>query len=522
MKKYLIILLAIFTAAAGFATIEEDVEKLNAILSADWKKHKLSEVPAASDYIFLRRAMLDTRGILPRPWEINKFAADKSTDKRVKLIESLLDSKEYAELMAMRYSDMFRIKSEFPINLWPNAVQAYHHYFLNNARHDRSFYTVTRELLTSNGSNFRVPAANFFRASANRTPSGLAQSTMLSLLGMRYENLSDNRKKAFEGFFQCIKFKSTDEWKEEIVYNDNTAKIIKAGTPDGIDFTLKTPENDPRKYLADWMTSPSNRYFARAYVNRVWSWIFGKGIADPADDMPLPQSFWDKITLSSAPGQQPSNPELLDFLADFFVKNNGSTKKLFKLIMSSKAYNANWKTVKAEQTLAEKRFAVYPVRRLDSEVFVDILSSVLGTFESYSSVIPEPFTYLPRGTRAVQIADGSISSRMLDSFGRPPRDSGRISERKRIIDDAQRLFLMNSGWIYNNAGKFQKNHFSKKTKLNFNSKINLVYLVILSRPVTETELNIIKRYDRNLSLRGMLWNDLVWSLVNSKEFIYQH
>lgn len=522
MKKYLITLLAIFTAVSGIASFEEDVEKLNSILKSDWEKHKLTEVPAASDYVFLRRAMLDTRGVLPAPWEIKKFVSDKSTDKRIRLIDSLLNTQEYADLMAMRYSDMFRIKSEFPINLWPNAVQAYHRYFLDNARRDRSFYDVTRELLTSNGSNFRVPAANFFRASANRTPAGLAQSTLLSLLGMRYENLSDDRKKAFEGFFQCIKYKSTDEWKEEIVYNDNTSKIINAGTPDGIDYTLKTPENDPRKILADWMTSPKNRYFAKAYANRVWSWMFGRGIVNPADDMPLPESFWNKITLSDVRGQQPSNAELLDFLADYFIKNNGSTKKLIKLIMASKAYNADWKTVKTEQNLADQRFAVYPVRRIDSEIFVDILSKVLGTFESYSSVIPEPFTFLPPGTRAVQIADGSISSRMLDSFGRPPRDSGRISERKRAIDDAQRLFLMNSGWIYNNAGKFQKNFFGKKNKLKFNEKINLTYLIILSRPVTEKELQIIKKYDSRLSRRGMLWNDLVWSLVNSKEFIYQH
>lgn len=522
MKKFLIILPVLLFTATVFASIEEDIIKFNALLVSDWEKHNLTPVPEASDHTFLRRAMLDTRGMLPKPWEIRKFTADKSTDKRSRLIDSLLESKEYADLMAMRYSDMFRIKSEFPINLWPNAVQAYHRYFWENARQDRSFYTVARELLTSNGSNFRVPAANFFRASANRTPSGLAQSTLLTFLGMRYENLSDSRKKAFEGFFQCIKFKSTDEWKEEIVYNDNTQRTIKAGTPDGVDFTLKTPQNDPRKILADWMTSPSNRYFARAYVNRVWYWFFGRGIVNPADDMPLPENFWTKTKLVSVPGQQPSNPELLEFLADFFVKNNGSTKKLVKLIMSSTAYNADWKTVKNEQILAEKRFAVFPVRRLDAEIFIDILCGVLGSFESYSSVIPEPFTYLPRGTKAIQIADGSISSRMLDSFGRPPRDSGRISERKRIVDDSQRLFLMNSGWIYNNAGKFHRNNFGKKSRIKFEDQINYTYLVILSRPASDKEIKIIKKYDRGMNRRGVLWNDLVWALVNSKEFIYQH
>ena len=200
MKKHLAILFLMLTASVLCAKVS-DVEKLDALLVSDWKKHQLAEVPAAPDHVFLRRAMLDIRGALPTPNEVKKFLADKSPKKRKVLIDKLLDSKEYAELMAMRYSDMFRIKSEFPINLWPNAVQAYHRYFLDNARKDRSYYTVARELLTSNGSNFRVPAANFFRASANRTPAGLAQCTALTFLGMRYENFSDSRKKAFEGFF---------------------------------------------------------------------------------------------------------------------------------------------------------------------------------------------------------------------------------------------------------------------------------------------------------------------------------
>ena len=520
MKKLLSGLLCLLVGIVVRAAEDPAVAKLNDILQKDWQQHKLAEVPQAPDHVFLRRIMLDIKGIQPTPQEVKRFLADKSPDKRKKLIDSLLKTPEYADLLAMRYSDMFRIKSEFPINLWPNAVHAYHHYFLDNARRDRSFYTVVRELLTSNGSNFRVPAANFFRAAANRTPAGLAQSTALSLLGMRYENFSDDRKKAFEGFFQCIRYKSTDEWKEEIVYNDINSNVIKAGTPDGIDFTIKAPETDPREVLADWMTSPKNRYFARAYVNRVWSWFMGRGIVEPADDMPLPETFWDKVKLSSPAGQQPSNPELLDFLADYFIETNGSTAKLIKLIVSSKAYNANWKTVREQQFLAEQRFAAFKVRRLDSEILVDIICKVLDTSESYSSVIPEPFTYLPRGTRAVQISDGSISSRMLDSFGRPPRDSGRISERKRTIDDSQRLFLMNSGWIYNNAGKFPKRW--KNKRMNFNERVDFVYLNVLTRPATKQEQKLCRKRNKAMKKTWVFWGELVWSLVNSKEFIYQH
>ncbi|MBO5644735.1 MAG: DUF1553 domain-containing protein [Lentisphaeria bacterium] len=210
----------------------------------------------------------------------------------------------------------------------------------------------------------------------------------------------------------------------------------------------------------------------------------------------------------------------MDFLADYFIETNGSTAKLIKLIVSSKAYNANWKTVKEQQLLAEQRFAAFKVRRLDSEILVDIICKVLDTSESYSSVIPEPFTYLPRGTRAVQISDGSISSRMLDSFGRPPRDSGRISERKRAIDDSQRLFLMNSGWIYNNAGKFPKRW--KNKRMNFNERVDFVYLNVLARPATKQERELCRKRNKTMKKTWVFWGELVWSLVNSKEFIYQH
>ena len=502
---------------------EQDVKKLDELLKRDWQKHEITQVDRASDAVFLRRAYLDAAGVLPTIGEAESFLADSSLDKRKKLIRKLLNSTEYADMMAMRYSDMFRIKSEFPINLWPNAVQAYHRYFLNNARLDRSFYDVTRELLTSNGSNFRVPAANFFRAAANRTPEGLASSTALTLLGMRYENLSANRQKALAGFFSRIKYKSTNEWKEEIVFCNPEPAVVEAGTPDGVDFVINSPEQDPRQVFADWLLAPGNRYFARAYVNRVWGWFFGRGIVDPVDDMPLPENFWNKIGISKISGSQPSNPELLDFLADYFIRNNGSTRKLVGLIMSSRAYQADWKTLKNEQQIATERFAVYPVRRLDSEVFIDILSSVLGNHESYSSVIPEPFTFLPPGTRAVQIADGSISSRMLDSFGRPPRDSGRVSERKREIDDSQRLFLMNSGWIYTNAERSARGLFNKR-RLSFREKADEMYLMLFSRYPTDQEIKAIRKYHEKLGKRNQwrVWGELVWALVNSKEFIYQH
>ena len=164
----------------GFAT---PVQELNRLLQENYKNASLAPVKQVSDALFLRRVMIDVTGKVPTLAQIKDFAADKDKDKRLTLIKQLLDSPAFADMMAMRFADMFRIKSEFPINLWPNAVQSYHRYFRDAIIQNRPWDKIARELLTSSGSNFRVPAANFFRASAVRTPEGLAKVTALSFMG---------------------------------------------------------------------------------------------------------------------------------------------------------------------------------------------------------------------------------------------------------------------------------------------------------------------------------------------------
>ena len=159
-------LLKIFSAAVllctCFAGYASQVDELDRLLKENYKAASLAPVKRAGDDIFLRRVMIDVTGKVPTIAEVRAFTADKAKDKRRKLIAKLLDSPGYADMMAMRFADMFRIKSEFPINLWPNAVQSYHRYFRDAAVQNRPWDKVARELLTASGSNFRVPAANFF------------------------------------------------------------------------------------------------------------------------------------------------------------------------------------------------------------------------------------------------------------------------------------------------------------------------------------------------------------------------
>lgn len=452
------------------------------------------------DATFLRRACLTAAGRIPEPEETCAFLADKTPGKRQNLIDRLLDSPEFADMLAMRLADMLRIKSEFPINLWPNAVQAWHQKIRSDILADRSWRSMLEEMLTASGSNFRNPAANFFRASADRTPHGLAVTTAQTVLGLRLENLPKKRQEQFAMFFSRIRYKNTDEWKEEIVYTDPVPSIVRAAMPDGTAYTIHAPETDPRRILADALLEPDSG-FAEAAANRVWFWIFGRGIFPDPDNIP----------------NGARNPRL-DALATVFRDSGYSFKALYRHILNSELFQAQTGTPEQEAA-----FTAYPIHRLEAELIVDTLATITGGADRYMSVIPEPFTFLPPGARAVTIADGSISSGVLDSFGRPPRDSGKLSERRNNITDSQRLYLMNSGKLYSRLSRLPGILFQKK-RLNDNQRADLLYLRILSRYPTPGERKAIQTYRESLppKQRGNIWRDLAWALVNSKEFLYYH
>ena len=510
-------------SAEQSALVPHPAEKLDRILQRTWSQAGLTAVPKADDAVFLRRATLDIAGRLPTIEEVKSFLADRSPAKRIRLIDRLLASPECDRLLAMRFADLLRIKSEFPVNLWPNAVQCYHRYLLDAIRHDRPWPEVTRELLTANGSNFRVAPANFFRAAADRSPQGLGTVAALTFLGMRTEKWDSGDREKFARFFSRIRFKSTDEWKEEIVSDDPEPVRFTARTPDGRSFDIDTDVRNPRAVFVDWLLADDNSFFAKATVNRLWHWVFGRGIIDPADDLRPPPGFWAKLR-GADPGPQPSAPELLNFLEAEFRHCGGRLKPMLRMIFDSAAYQADWKTLSDEQERAARLFAVYPVRRLDAEVVIDAVSAVTGEHERYRSVIPEPFTYLPPNSPATGIADGSISSGNLDNFGRPPRDSGMLSERNNAVTAKQRLWLMNSGTLYRGFNRAVNEARKRDPKLWKKDPLQLLYLHVLSRPPSAAEREIFRRYiaAKPRKQQYSAYGELVWALVNTKEFLYHH
>ena len=189
---------------------------------------------------------------------------------------------------------------------------------------------------------------------------------------------------------------------------------------------------DGRAVFADWLIRPENPWFARNIVNRVWYWLLGVGIVHEPDDM--------------RPDNPPTNPELLAALERELVASRYDLRQLYRLILNSATYQRSCIPT-TDRPEAESCFAHYPMRRLDAEVLIDAICQITGTTETYTSLIPEPWTYIPKETRSIALADASITSSFLDLFGRPARDTGLESERNNAPSAAQRLHLLNSSHI---------------------------------------------------------------------------
>jgi hypothetical protein len=404
-----------------------------------------------------------------------------------------------------------------------------------------------RELLTSNGSNFRVPPVNFYRAFQERTPRQIADNVALVFMGLRLDGAGWDEAKilGFSAFFAKVGFKSTDEWKEEIVFfnpagkwvDPKTGKPVLPTLPGGKPLSLP-PDRDPRLDLADWLTAKDNPWFARAIANRVWSWLLGRGIVHEPDDM--------------KPSNAPWSPELLEYLAGGMVAGGWDLRRLYRMILVSDTYQASSKPA-AQNAADETGFSRYRLRRLDAEVLLDAINQITGGGEKYSSPIPEPFTFLPADQRAIALADGSIESPFLELFGRPPRNTSFESERNSAPTAFQAQHLLNSSHIQKKIeqskpliqlatgaqtapaagrfaagrGRFQGGGGARGPAATPNPDgpriLDELYLRILSRFPTEEDRRVAFAYFSSSRRKPYeSFCDLVWALINSKEFYIKH
>jgi hypothetical protein len=476
-----------------------------------------------SDAVFLRRAYLDVIGTLPSAEEARAFLEDPDTEgKRRKLIDQLLQRDEFADYWSMKWGDVLRIKAEFPINLWPNAAQAYHRWVRSSIAENKPYDQFIREMLTSSGSNFRVGPVNFYRAIQNKTPDGIATATVLTFMGARAELWPEDIRQGTTVFFSQIGYKPTREWKEECVFWDPagtsavneegeslqpvTPKPLSAVFPDGTKVVL-SPEEDPREVFADWLITPENPWFTRCIANRIWAWLMGRGVIHEPDDI--------------RDDNPPSHPQLLAYLERQLIDSHYDLRHLYRLILNSQTYQLS-SIARTDKPEAAAAFASYPLRRLEAEVLIDAINKITGTTDLYTSAIPEPYTYIPEELPAIAVADGSITSPFLALFGRSPRATGMENERNNKITSSQWLHLLNSSHIQNKIERGPHLRALVATRSRPQEKIEQLYLTILSRFPTEEELGKLKEYAGGKWLKRDQWVDVIWALINNTEFLYRH
>ena len=445
--------------AAAFALVQEAF----AARAADL--HAYSSAPAR-DALMCRRLYLDICGRLPTREEAEAYIAERGGGKQAKLVDRLLASRGFADYWSMRYCDFLRVKSEFPINLWPNAVYVYHRRIRAAIQNDEPWNDFARALLYGRGSNFRVPESNFLRATARRTPEGLAEVAMISFLLEPSFELSDKASEKYASFstryaryFSRVDWKSTREWKEELVY-------LKDGPADA------TPEA-----FMNELEGPLAKKFYATPLHRVHYWLYG--------------TYAPTGTLN-------------DWMS-VFRAGGWRLKPLLRHVFASSAYKA------LPATPGKKNG--FPARRLDAEVLDDAICDITGAVRSFESIAPEPFSFLPPKRRSILVEDGSITSAFLLLFGRSPRDSGLMSERSNKITAKQRLYLYNSGKLWDELGEMVKEE--RFAKMDAREQVKDLYFRFLSRPPDPAEYFLFTKRE-NVAPR-----DIAWHLMNTREFIYR-
>lgn len=526
--------------------------------------------PAIDDATFLRRSMLDTIGTLPTPAEVESFISDPRPDKRTKMVDSLLQRPEFYDYWALQLGDLLqnRVERDHDVR-GRKGVRSFHQWIRQQLVDGRSWKQITEDVLLATGTTSSNPAVGYYIVTIGEKSaeeSDIADSVAQAFMGTRIgcarchnhplERYTQDDYYHFVAFFSrlALQRKNPDEGETSLhvatrhVLNlqqqlsEQQAKLQqttvaeeqagiekrigelqqdirrsleapvtvrqpRTGTmlpPQQLDRSAVqiAPGTDPRAQLTSWLTTPGNRWFSGAMVNRLWKHFLGTGLVEPVDDL--------RAT------NPPSNPELWHYLNDQFVQSNYDLKHVIRLILNSQTWQRSASTLPQNQY--DQRFYSHALaRRLPAEVLLDAITAATGD--------PEPFAGYPLGIRAIQVPDPGIDSYFLTLFGRSERVTACACERSGDVTLPQLLHLQNSDSL---LARIQSSDGRVQRLLNSNVPdqqiINELFAATLSRRPTESELASVQA---QLTIaadteRPGVFQDLLWALLNSREFAFQH
>ena len=477
------------------------------------KLNKIRVLPSeiCSDEQFLRRVTIDITGLLPTEEEYHQFMADSAADKREKLVNRLLERKEFSEIWAMKWAELLMIKSSNQVST--KSAYLYYSWLTDKIASNVPLDQMVQELLSATGGTFKNPATNFYQI--ERDTLKTAENVAQVFMGIRtqcaqchnhpFDRWTMDDYYSFAAFFAQIGRKQGEDYREQIVFNRGGGDVRnpvgnKVMAPKFLGGPVAdVAGQDRREVLAKWLTSTENPYFATSVANRIWAHFFGKGIVEPVDDVRV-----------SNPA---SNPELFKKLGDKLVEYKYDFRQLVRDICASDAYQRSTERNETN-ALDEMNFAHGNVRRIPAEMLLDCISQVTS--------ISDKFRGLPIGARAVQIADGRTSNYFLTTFGRAPRDTVCACESKTEPTLSQALHMLNGNTI---GGKIQSGGLIKKLLAEGQTPpqvIERLYIRALSRKPLPEEM------DRLMTVVGQAQNpqagleDVFWAVLNSREFIFNH
>ncbi len=508
------------------APVESLPQPRNAIDRAVFAKLRAMGVPASEgcdDATFLRRVSVDIAGRLPTAAEAREFLADKNPSKRDVLIDRLLESDEHAEYFAGKWSALLRNKrskaQDAPMNF------AFHGWLVDAFKANKPYDQIVREVLASSGSPAEnPPVAWYFQV---KEPQQQLEDTAQLFLGTRlqcaqchhhpFEKWSQNDYYQFAAFFSTIGRRAPDLVMHKrgvatAVNKKNKLQVKPAALGSG---EMKiAPEEDPRLVLADWMRSPENPFFAKTLVNRYWKHFFNRALVEPEDDI--------------RDTNPPSNPELMDVLARMFVESGFDQRSLIREITRSVTYQLS--AVPNQYNASDRQsFSRYYPKRMPAEVLYDGISQVTR--------VGGAFTGLPAGTRAISLPDNSFNSTsyFLTVFGRPESSSACECERTQDASLAQALHLINAKDIQTRLAdeKGAAAQLAAHPKGD-EQALEELYLSALARQPTADETQLALKHITKPrpsedgqppsipTVKRQAYEDLLWTLINTKEFLFNH
>jgi hypothetical protein len=489
-----------------------DANLVDRFVHAKLRQLKLRPSSPADDATFLRRVYLDVIGTLPTADEARKFLGDPAPDRRAKLVETLFKRPEYGDYWGLKWSDVLRVDR---LQLGRKNAYLYYRWVRDSFAHNKPLDRFAAELLTAEGPIQDTPAALFYKVVSD--PKQMASTLSQSLLGVRidcaqchhhpYDRWGQDDYYAMQAFFNEVAFKPSPQG--ELLVRTGTGKSIHPRTQKEVaPRPLGEPASDAagasdasdglRRDLARWVTDKQNPYFARNMANRIWAHFMGRGLVEPVDDMRMTNP--------------PTNPELLDALANHLIEKDYDQQALIRLITSSETYQRDCQP-SASNASDQQNYSRYPMTQLGAEVLYDAVCQTTGVAEKFSGV--------PDGARAIQLWDSQVPHYFLQLFGRPMRTTACECERVAEPTVSQVLHLLNSPQIQSKLAH-EGGHVAEWVELPDDKLVEELTLTFFARFPTDEERRIATGHLTKAKERRVAVEDLAWGMMNSLEFLFKH